>query len=103
MRLPLRQIPGGIAWFRCGAGARPDSRPLAWRLRLAYLANMAFMVSSSTSVETEASSGKAGLHMPLTTGFILIGTSILVGTSWPAFFIIAAVSAKRDWSFWPLE
>src|SRR5437763_12076093 len=64
--------------------------------RRRYFANNAFIVSSSTSVETEASSGRAGLHMPLTTGFILKGTSILVGTSWPAFFIIAAVRAKRD-------
>ncbi len=89
---------GNPRWIR----ARMEFAPAASALT-AYFANIAFIVSSSTKVETEASSGKAGLHMPLTTGFILKGTSIFTGTSWPAFFIIAAVKAKRDWSFWPLE
>src|ERR1700722_18372912 len=65
-------------------------------------ANISLIMSLSTSVVRDALSGIAGLHLPLTTGFILNGMLMLGGTSLPSFFIIAAVKAKRAWSFWPL-
>src|SRR6516164_5030093 len=66
-------------------------------------ANISFIISLSTSVVSDALSGIAGLHWPLTTGCILNGTLIVGGTSLPSFFIIAAVRANRAWSFWPFE
>ena len=58
-------------------------------------ANISFIISLSTSVVSDALSGIAGLHWPLTTGCILNGTLMVGGTSLPSFFIIAAVRAKR--------
>src|ERR1700748_2383322 len=95
-----RSCPGKRRVERSQGARSSDPSPLG---RLYCFANISFIMSLSTSVVSDALYGMAGLHCPLTTGCILKGTLIVGGTSLPSFFIIAAVKAKRAWSFWPFE